>query len=274
MKNTLSKTLMAGAVAVTCFMASNLASAASVYPEFTIDQKSNGIVLSANQNQYVTANKIVGEYSEIISFTGDTFQASIIYHPAQFSLVGTPNPVRSGAGNDYALYAIYTASGTVNRNGTTASFTFVPSPSDSFVFYLDPGSTDATRTTFSEPLTGATAYGRAQSSDDIILATGDPITGAGSINCFASNMCGSFSTTTSFNLTDEGKLFFINPKPFYSLTIETGQFNGFIPSGLVRIDGSIDTIFAVPEPTSTALLGLGLLGFAASRRKWAKSKKA
>ena len=48
MKTTLSKTLMAGAVAVTCFMASNMASAASVYPEFTVDQQSNGIVLSSN----------------------------------------------------------------------------------------------------------------------------------------------------------------------------------------------------------------------------------
>ena len=274
MKTTFSKTLMAGAVAVTCFMASNMASAASTYPEFTIDQKSNGIVLSANQDQYVIANKIVGDYSEIISFTGDTFQASIIYHPAQFSLVGTPNPVRSGAGNDYALYALYTASGTVNRSGTTASFTFTPSASDSFVFYLDPGATAATRTTFSVPLTGATAYGRDQFLDDIILATGDPITGAGSIDCYATNVCGSFSTTTSFNLTNEGKLFFINPKPFYSLTIETGQLNGFEPSGRVAINGSIDTIFTVPEPTSTALLGLGLFGFAASRRKWAKSKKA
>lgn len=274
MKNTLSKMLVASAISVACCMTSTMASA-SVYPEFKIDQQSNGIVLSSNQNQFVTANKLVGNYNEVITFNGNTFQASILYQPAQFSLVGGLNSVSSGAGSDYALYALYVASGVVTTSGGTSTFTFTPSSTDSFNFYLDPVSQNsASATKFTSPLTGATAFGRTASGDDILLATGSPIKGAGSINCYAENVCGSFSTTTSFDLTEKGQLFFIDPKPFYSLTIETGQLNGFTPSGQVTINGSIDTIFAVPEPTSTALLGLGLLSFAVSRRKWAKSKAA
>lgn len=75
----------------------------------------------------------------------------------------------------------------------------------------------------------------------------------------------SFNANSVFTLSAFGKTFFTQPNPFYTNAFNsfTNTSNGFIRSGnqiaLTQADGAIDFANRVPEPSSIALLGLGLL---------------
>ena len=274
MKNIFSKTLLTVAVTAALGMASSAASAqATVFPDFTVNE---GAVLGALPRT-LQADKVTGNYVEVATFTNDTlttgsFTASLKWNAGQF--VGTDGtiPVGSQLGevtaNQYGLYALYQANGTFKVNGGQTTFTFAPG--GSFSLFIDPTS----NTTFGQPTTGTAAWTRGNAGDDILIATGMPTSGEGLLNPSLSTCaggggsginCGSFGTSASFNLNTAGTQYFTAPNPFYNVSFQSGQLNNFSPTGTQVINGSLDVIFAVPEPTSVALIGLGLLGLALSR---------
>lgn len=236
---------------------------AAILPDFTVTPG----IYALGKAPFV-ADKITGNYVERVTFnSGGTFDVSIKWNAGQFvandgtSPLNAGGPLGTGLGNDYGMYAFF------QGNGTFASGNFTLA-SGSLQLYLD----RALNTTFtaasaqsSTAFWGVTGGG----ADDLLLATGSALAGTGKVTCSVGNNCGSFGQVTTFSLTGVGSSFFTSPSPFYDLSLQSGQFNGFTPSGTLTLDGSLDVIFAkIPEPGSIALVGLALVGLGvASRRK-------
>lgn len=100
--------------------------------------------------------------------------------------------------------------------------------------------------------------------------------GGNPISVMIDSMLLSFAGATSFT-PDASSSFTLYTSDLISLSsgVHSLTFSG-LGSGGRDVTSFIDgvTINAVPEPTTVALLGLGLLGVAASRRKSVKSKNA
>jgi len=284
----INKTLLSVALTASFAVASTNAMAVS-FPLFTVDPSAYEPAQVATLNAIpgpifniapFEATKITGAYTEVATFVDATnFATSILWEAGQFvdsSTNTTYGGNVTGLGSVYKLYALFTGTGTYTANaaGSIANFVF---NTGNVSLYYDGGA----NTTFTQPGTGAVAWGTTNGGEDLLIGSGSILTGGGTLDtttivCAQTLNCGSFGTQTSFELdpATPGNKFFTLPNPFYNLTFEAGQFNKdlvVLPGSTQKINGSLDVTFgkSVPEPTTLALIGLGLMGFGLGRRKQA-----
>ncbi|MGF6272032.1 hypothetical protein ABIB38_000374 [Massilia sp. UYP11] len=253
--NAVSKTMIAASLAAASMFST--AAIAAPFNEFTVDP------INGNYANFV-ADKITGNYTEQATFNPDgTFNVSLLWTAGQFVGNGGNTAYearRTGLGAAYGLYATYTASGNYSMTDGVTNFNF-SAGSGNLNLFLEDYSTETST----------------------LLATGNPVSGYGQLDpnlptCGDDGInCGSFGASSTFTLTGAGSSFFVAPNPFYMMSFQSGQLNNFTPSGTTTINGSLDVVFStlpeaeVPEPASVGLLGLGMLGLYAARRR---NKKA
>lgn len=292
MMNKLNNAKKAAAAAVVLAALAGVSTEAAAYNVFTVNPGNFGEVkkIGGTAAHPVTAlvtpfsaDKMTGNYTEIITVgpSGNTFNVSILWEVGQFAanngatvLNGTST---TGLGYSYGMYLTFQGSGTITPTATGNHFNLTPGGS-TLKLWLDTTADNSYTApalgtgswTVTDPSTGVSG------EQDVLLATGVGTYGLGNLDptlptCTSSGgiNCGSFGQTSTFALTTLGKSFFTSPTVFYNTAYQSGQLDNFSPSGTQTITGSLDWTFAntVSEPDSLLVLGMGLMGLAASTRR-------
>lgn len=229
-----------------------------------------GAIPGTPTNQ-VIADQLSGQYNEVFSTTGPgTFNTLAYFNAGGWfnNTVAQSVYLNSPGTNGYGLYALFQSNGTFTSSGGSTTFT---GTAGSLQLWADPNQ-DSTKALPGSAIGGTIAnITLGGNGEDLLLGTASLLTAANGHSFFGTGANGDFELVFSdWALQASGESYFIAPRPFYMVLDLNGNFQSFDPTSATDITlpaSSANAFFAVPEPGTIALLGIGLLGMGMGLRR-------